>query len=99
MKNREQFPQKPEQNTSLIEAYKLVHKKEPKGMSDYEMVRRIIEVIANENFIPADLARKCIQAIKVEIKYPDEKARTKTLLDLDDFLAFPTNKKKEIDEK
>ncbi|OGI70504.1 hypothetical protein A2824_03800 [Candidatus Nomurabacteria bacterium RIFCSPHIGHO2_01_FULL_42_16] len=76
------------QNPSLVEAYKLVHNEEPVGMSDYEITRRIIEVIGNENWIPKDLNRKVISAIK-SVEYPDEETKKKTLIDLEDFLAYP----------
>ena len=83
------------QNPSLVEAYKLVHNEEPVGMSDYEITRRIIEVIGNENWIPKDLNKKVISAIKSEVEYPDKETKKKTLIDLEDFLAYKVKKEGE----
>jgi len=87
MEIQKKLTQQPKQNVFLKEAYKLVHKEDPLGLSDYEMAKKIIEVINNKNWIPSDLAQKCTKAIKLEIQYPNKESKEKMLVDVDDFLS------------
>jgi len=79
MKNTEQFnAYKDKESYSenpLDKAYNLIHKEEPKDLEDWQKAQRIVEVLGDENWLPADLSKGCLYNIVHSVQCPDDKTR------------------------
>lgn len=59
----------------LTEAYKLIHKKEPIELKDWEIAKAIIEVLDDSGWVPDSLAKECVYEIVHSVDYPDNATR------------------------
>ena len=81
MESKNDFPDNPRtiaeiyHANPLLEAYKLIHRKDPVGLREWEIARSIIEVIDNQAWVPDDLAKECVYCIVHAVDYPDDKTR------------------------
>lgn len=81
MESQERFFQNPKIDNEkyltnpLVEAYRLIHKKEPENLNEWEIAQAIIEVLDNPAWVPDDLAKECIHRIVQEVSYPNNEAR------------------------
>lgn len=86
---KEQLELKEKKRNSLVAAYKLIHKKDPVGLEEWEMARAIVEEIDDSGEISNDLAKECIYDITHNVKYPDDETRI-------DIVSFAEEKAKSV---
>lgn len=60
---------------SLVEAYRLIHHKDPTGLREWEIARAVVEVIDNQTWVPDNLAKECVYMIVHAVDYPDDETR------------------------
>ncbi|MBI5401640.1 hypothetical protein HZB05_02310 [Candidatus Wolfebacteria bacterium] len=68
-------------DSSLLKAYKDVYGKDPEGLEEWEIAKRILEVLDNPNWVSEDLAKECIYKIVHEVKCPDDEKKIKIVLE------------------
>ncbi|MCR4275592.1 MAG: hypothetical protein NUV83_02455 [Candidatus Wolfebacteria bacterium] len=75
---------KPEQkkivNESLVKAFELIHGAKPQETENWQIARRIVEVLDEPSQIPPDLAKECIYLITNAIEYPSDEIRINIVL-------------------
>jgi len=59
----------------LTEAYRLIHKKEPIGLKDWEIAKAIVEVLDDSGWVSDNLAKECVYEIVHSVDYPDDATR------------------------
>lgn len=75
MENKEKCPENP-----LIQAYRLIHEKEPEGLEDWQIAQSIVEILDDSNWISSDLAKECVYRIVHSISYPDNETKMNIVL-------------------
>ncbi len=75
IQNKEKCPENP-----LVQAYRLIHEKEPGNLEDWQIARSVVEVLDDPNWIFFDLAKECIYYIVHSISYPDDKTKMSIVL-------------------
>ncbi|MEK7606477.1 MAG: hypothetical protein AAB458_02710 [Patescibacteria group bacterium] len=58
----------------------MVHGRVPTGLQNWEMAQQIVEVLGDENWVPADVARECIYCIVHHVTYPDKETKQSVTL-------------------
>lgn len=87
-----------ERRDPLVEAYKLIHEKDPTGLREWEIARAVVEVLDDPNWISNELARECIYKITHGVEYPDDAARINIVLAAEEKAGFVFPELRNINE-
>lgn len=75
IENIEKKEQEILQASPLELAYAKIHEKECGKLQEWEVAKRVVEVLDDPNWIDSDLAKECVYAIVHEISYPDDETK------------------------
>lgn len=68
-------------NKNFVEAYKSAFQKEPVGLENWQIAKKILEVLDNPDWVPNSLAQDCIyEIVQGGLIYPNEEIKLKTIL-------------------